>query len=499
MNDRRDGVAPRQPMRVIDAGATHIRHATSSPDAEGPGHRGLYRRHVGDDHDVPVGRLRRPGHSARLPHPDPEVHERLAPRRRPVGIRAPRGPRPGRHLGERDAVQLAVVQLDPALVDVEPGRRRPPRPPPRRSPGTRPAGWSRPGRRPARRTPGQGSRPGARPSSSSGGSSRPSSSPRRWPRCGRGETTITPSHRTTDHGVATSRSSWPVRRKPLAAGRLVEPEAAPAPPQGGRARQLQHDVERAAGQLGQLGVAPGQAGERPPEHLGVGPDAVEQQVHEHADRDATSRRCTRRRRGVSSMARPAAPRPPQACAGPGAHRAAARPAGAAHPASPAGSRRPGCGTRATRATNAPPANQRNTGSAGQSRTRRRPHSSQCTELVDAGSLRMRSTSTAESVRWQPWQVGADQAGDRRRRRAGRRSRSYSGQQLVGDRGGGLGPLACARRSARPRSRPRPRPARRSSRRLSASSRPARPSARARSASTGSASSMISSSSSSSWR
>src|SRR3954468_1197953 len=64
---------------------------------------------------------------------------------------------------------------------------------------------------------------------------------------------------------------------------VVQPEAAPGPDQDGQAGHLEEQAEGTAvdGREGRV-AGPG-AAERPPEHRGVVPGAVEDEVEEHAD------------------------------------------------------------------------------------------------------------------------------------------------------------------------------------------------------------------------
>ena len=85
-------------------------------DAERPRHGRLQRRHVGDDHHVVLGRL--VGQVlARRPHARAHVEQRLAAFRGERQVRRPPGPQVARHVPHPRALELAVVELDPALVD----------------------------------------------------------------------------------------------------------------------------------------------------------------------------------------------------------------------------------------------------------------------------------------------------------------------------------------------------------------------------------------------
>ena len=241
-----------------------------------------------------------------------------------------------RHVAQRGAVEVAVVELDPAVVDLDGTTERL-----RRLAGAperaadHPRGGQRRGQRrrlaaaAAHRARGRGDgRARAR---------------RRSPPCGRGGRRSARSASPGDDVAADAHRS---RRNSAGAApgssrrnRRYSHQHAPAP------TQLEHDVERAAAELGQLGGRPLDAEHRPPEGVGVGPRAVEDEVEQHADRDAEpaalQQPVAREPRSSRPPARP--PRPPGR-GGAAARRSGARPAGGRCRGRRAGSRPRGCGT-----------------------------------------------------------------------------------------------------------------------------------------------------------
>ena len=81
-------------------------------DVEGPGHRGLDRRHVGDHHCPAAVEV---GHQVGEASRTRAVRRRegLTARRGEAGVGPPGRPGLGGHLVQRGAVPLAVVELDP--------------------------------------------------------------------------------------------------------------------------------------------------------------------------------------------------------------------------------------------------------------------------------------------------------------------------------------------------------------------------------------------------
>ena len=84
---------------------------------EGPAQRGLDRRDVGDHHDDVAGCASHKIVASRA-YPRTEGAQRLAARWREIEVSAPCSPTLRTDLGVGDAVPLAIVELDPAIIDL---------------------------------------------------------------------------------------------------------------------------------------------------------------------------------------------------------------------------------------------------------------------------------------------------------------------------------------------------------------------------------------------
>ena len=243
------------------------------------------------------------------------------------------------HVAQRGAVEVAVVELDPPVVDLDGTTER----------------FRRLAGAPERAAddPGGGQRRGERGRLAAAELVEPwveatteQEAGRRSPRCGRAARR---SARSTHPGTMS---------RPDATG--SEELRAPALGSSRRNRRYSHQqtaapisssttLKRTAAELGQLGGRPLDAQHRPPEGLGVGPRAVEDEVEQHPDRNSrasgVARPAVRERRSSRSPARP--PRRPGR-GGAGVRRSGARPAGGRCPGRRAGSRRRGCGRPTTR-------------------------------------------------------------------------------------------------------------------------------------------------------
>src|SRR4051812_29602749 len=124
------------------------------------------------------------------------------------------------------------------------------------------------------------------PTSSSGGSSRPTSRPaalkpvRPWrTRISTPLVDHTPEGPLHECGIEVSRPP----EQPPAAG-IGQPEAVPPPGEDDEADDLEHHADHTPVDRRQRLVAGRGPAERPPEHLGVAPRPVEDEMQEHADR-----------------------------------------------------------------------------------------------------------------------------------------------------------------------------------------------------------------------
>ena len=240
----RVGRGPAVAMRVIEAGATKVRQATSSPTPSAQATAAL----IGDTW-VTTTTSRSAASSARSSQAartrSPSVEQRLAA--------AGREGESARHAAQRSAgtsrsgvpSSVAVVELDPALVDLDgeaEGRRRLPGAPQR---AATPRAAAAVAHRPARsacRSPSS-----SRPRVEAAAEER---APTRWPRSGRG------GRRSARRSRDDVPPDAPGPEEEPPALRLVEAEAAASPTSRRPARPASSTSERAATQLGQLGRRP---------------------------------------------------------------------------------------------------------------------------------------------------------------------------------------------------------------------------------------------------
>ena len=406
----RPTIGARRAMRVIEPGATYRRHVDLVADAERPRHRRLHRRHVRDDDDVARRRARRRGR-----------------RRRPA---------PARRARRSDSPPPGAKSGRPATAPTcPPGRRRAACRRASRSRARSSARRSRP--RPSRAMIAAVSRGSAqraaddharraataraaaataaacvRPTRRARGSARPSSSPRAF-------ASVRPWRTTISTGDCPSAEAGRCAGTGRARAGSSRPNRLHAYEQRDRRRRAPARATARLGRARAAGRSPNDVAERrPPEHVGVGPRAVEHEVQEHADREAEPPAPHSRRRRVASITTTSAATDAQSvCSTHGPpvdrRRAAAPPTRA----SPTGSRAPGSGTpRRPAATDADEPEEQP--SSDRSGTRRRPHSAQCAgssggRVPDAVDLHRRQRQVAALA------AVARRAGRRRCRRARR--------------------------------------------------------------------------------
>ena len=321
--------------------------------AERPGQRGLHRGHVGDDDDVPLGGLVRE-RRAGVPDPPPRSTSDSPPAGAQDGSACQPRPHVARHVAQRRAVELAVVELDPAVVDLDGtterlGRLAGAAERAADDPGGRQHGGERRGLAAAElveRRDRAGGRAAAR---------------RRSPRCGRGARRSARSRSSRARCRARRDRFGGTRRGASGSSRRNRRYSHQ---QVGRADQLEHDVERAPAELRQLG-------RRPVDARGPATRTPRCRPTRRRGRGGAASRSARRASGAGRAAgreprtsrwRARARRRPGR-GGAGARRSGPRPAGARCPARPAGSRRTGCGRPPTRSGSTGPTNQRTTAPA----------------------------------------------------------------------------------------------------------------------------------------
>ena len=260
---------------------------------------------------------------------------------RPGRVGLPAGPHVARHVAQRGAVELAVVELDPPLVDLDRPTERL-----RRLAGAAQRAADRPGRRAARRR----ARPpgGDRARRAPGSSRRPSSSPDAFASVRPWRTTISmPSssliparcraRRDRFGGTRRARSGSSRRNRRYSHQHTAAPISSST------------TLNATAAELRQLGGRPLEAERRPPERLGVGPRTVEDEVEQHPDRHAEPA-ALQHPPSAGGEHHDRERRPPRrpGRGGAAARRSGARPAGGRCRGRPAGSRRTGCGRPPTR-------------------------------------------------------------------------------------------------------------------------------------------------------